>query len=99
MGNDVECSNYPDRSNDCFTDEFFNLEKLEAELEMCFVRKVKTYCDTKQTQSDAVAVASVAAANQRDHPDIRKFHMEAQYCSSRTSTFARKYHFPSLYVL
>ena len=34
---------------------------MEAELEMCFTRKVKTYCETKPIQQDA-AVAEVTSA-------------------------------------
>jgi len=36
------------------SDDLFTLQNMEAELEMCFVRKVKTYCETKKAQQDAI---------------------------------------------
>lgn len=48
-------------------DELFRLRTLEAELEMCFVKKVKNYCDTEVTQRDEAGTRSLAV-----DPQLRK---------------------------
>lgn len=42
---------------------------MEAELEMCFVRKVKTYCETRTAQKDGPAAAVLSTAANPPAPE------------------------------